>query len=427
MQMTGEFDFSDLKLVESHERAVIECPVCFDLLESPYLVSCCGNHFCQACIGQLSLQPCPLCAETTFTSMLDKGLQCHIQSREVYCTNMSLGCVWQGKVLQFESHFSNDCLFAAIPCPQQCGVKVCRKDISDHVQNLCDLRPSQCKDCQQQFSTWSKCKEHEAKECPNALVPCPQGCHVIRNLMQHHIDKECPFSMVQCHFSETGCKWKGPRGDRSQHMMASFKKHTELAIQHSSNSKVAKLQKKITQLEETVKELQEELDDDSEYDDSDDDQDYSEDDELDYSFTVDPFENGQLLQTAVSSPRFYSDNPGYCFVVSVYPNGVFSAKGKYVSVYTHIANGSKDHMLKWPFRGSVTISLIPSKKDLPKFKKTIVYNDKTSDDCAGCVTTWGCKSKGIGISQFISHDQMNSDFLNSDGLLTFIFDEVQLA
>ena len=40
----------------------LKCPICLELLlDDPYLVSCCGQHFCGRCITKPSLLCCPLC------------------------------------------------------------------------------------------------------------------------------------------------------------------------------------------------------------------------------------------------------------------------------------------------------------------------------------------------------------------------------
>ena len=38
----------------------LECPVCLLTLRDPYMISCCGNEFCQRCIERDG-KPCPLC------------------------------------------------------------------------------------------------------------------------------------------------------------------------------------------------------------------------------------------------------------------------------------------------------------------------------------------------------------------------------
>ena len=54
----------------------LECPVCLLTLRDPHMISCCGNEFCQRCIGRVQQdgKPCPVCNELDFTTMLNKKL-----------------------------------------------------------------------------------------------------------------------------------------------------------------------------------------------------------------------------------------------------------------------------------------------------------------------------------------------------------------
>ena len=40
-----------------------ECSICLLILRVPHLISCCGQSFCEACIGRIREdgKPCPLC------------------------------------------------------------------------------------------------------------------------------------------------------------------------------------------------------------------------------------------------------------------------------------------------------------------------------------------------------------------------------
>ena len=66
--------FSDcLEFVESPSED-FDCPVCFQIMHDPFLIACCGNHFCQVCMESAKERNnrCPFCNEKHIAGIVDK-------------------------------------------------------------------------------------------------------------------------------------------------------------------------------------------------------------------------------------------------------------------------------------------------------------------------------------------------------------------
>ena len=66
------------------------------------------------------------------------------------------------------------------------------------------------------------------------------------------------------------------------------------------------------------------------------------------------------IDTMISSGNFFTGPNGYKLVLDMYPNGVSEGKNTHISVYLTIVRGKYDAVLPWPFRKTVTLTLILS-------------------------------------------------------------------
>lgn len=125
----------------------LECPICLSVLEEPQVSSCCGNHFCRACIQRVmgSSKPCPLCQEVGFNVMLHKGIMREVNSLEVKCPKENLGCLWKGELGKAANHMSKDCGYVEVECVYGCGGHFQRHCIRQHEESTCPARPIEMK------------------------------------------------------------------------------------------------------------------------------------------------------------------------------------------------------------------------------------------------------------------------------------------
>ncbi len=126
----------------------LECSICLLTLRNPMVISCCGNHFCEPCIGRIksNRKPCPLCNSPDFTTLLHKGVAREVNALRVYCPKKAQGCDWQGELGQVDCHLnptanSRGCGFVMVECKYRCGGMFERQVIDSHETDDCAKRP----------------------------------------------------------------------------------------------------------------------------------------------------------------------------------------------------------------------------------------------------------------------------------------------
>lgn len=82
-----------------------------------------------------------------------------------------------------------------------------------------------------------------------------------------------------------------------------------------------------------------------------------------YIWKIDKYRQRRLnaingSETAVMSPGFYSSQLGYRLCFCIYLNGKDSGLGKYISIYAHMMQGEYNDVVEWPFKGTVTLSIL---------------------------------------------------------------------
>lgn len=244
-----------------------ECPICKLILFHPQLLSCCGNHFCEACVRQLQNRPCPLCGHPSFTALLDKGRQRAVLQAKTFCPNRNNGCEWEGELRHILAHLlgptsprssSRLCEYEPVPCPNNaCKEKVFRTNLDQHEARECLYRTLVCQYCNNVETTFKELSEVHWAECPDFLVPCPNACgveEIRRRDVKTHLDRDCKAQMVRCPFWEVGCGIRRPRKDLPAHVKASDEHHSQLLVK-----KTVELQAKLVEQDSTIKTLTEKL------------------------------------------------------------------------------------------------------------------------------------------------------------------------
>lgn len=228
----------------------LKCGLCKQVARCPNISSCCGEHFCEACIGHLIEEgkDCPSCGLDEFSYFADKRVQKKLMALDVRCTMKDRGCEWTGKLEHLDSHLearSGDCMYVDVPCPNKCGDLVRKDELANHLSTSCTEREYGCKYCNFR-ATYRVIVENHVPECPRYPVPCPNGCRVMtmeqRELKDHL--KLCPLEEVDCEFSHTGCNVTLVREDMDKHMAENTQRHLVLmnrALQASLQHEEAKV------------------------------------------------------------------------------------------------------------------------------------------------------------------------------------------
>ena len=118
--------------------------------------------------------------------------------------------------------------------------------------------------------------------------------------------------------------------------------------------------------------------------------------------------------TEIASGYFFSgpNGPnGYKLVVVMYPNGSGQGKNTHLSVYVGLLRGKYDAVLPWPFRQTVTITLIDQKADttlrenhVDAFSSTEALYRRAFARPKSDFYTWN--SFMYGFPKFISHQEL---------------------
>ena len=91
------------------------------------------------------------------------------------------------------------CQYENVQCDNECGKKIQRRYLLDHVATKCRCRQVLCQYCQRPFEHWYLECTHIAV-CNKYPLPCPNDCgtkDVLREDMYKH-RKMCPLENVQC-------------------------------------------------------------------------------------------------------------------------------------------------------------------------------------------------------------------------------------
>ena len=122
------------------------------------------------------------------------------------------------------------------------------------------------------------------------------------------------------------------------------------------------------------------------------------------------------------SDPVYSHFGGYKMCLKVYANGVGEGKGTRVSVYIYLMRGDNDDNLKWPFKGTIKVSLLNQLEDGQHHTRELWSPEEVSEDVSGRVTVGERAVRGWGLPQFIPQEALsysgdkNCQYLKDDTL-----------
>ena len=273
--VTGSRAVPQTKRRVGHECEFVECPpkqfqsecsICLLILRDPHLISCCGHSFCEACIGRIREdgKPCPLCNKPGYTTLPNQGLQRALNEFDVSCSHRELGCEWVGTLGNLDGHLNADpqpdcqlvgCQFVMVKCIH-CKAYMQRLAISVHQNEHCPKRPYTCEYCEKYDSTFKDVTSQHYAECKRFLLPCPNKCNpegsvIERQALEHHVQEDCPLTIVDCSLHYAGCEVRLPRKDLASHMREDVSSHVTLLA--AENQRMAKqLLEKDQQVQDSI-------------------------------------------------------------------------------------------------------------------------------------------------------------------------------
>ena len=148
------------------------------------------------------------------------------------------------------------CEFALVPCPKECkdiSGKVkhfFKKQVKKHLRRACPNRDYTCKHCGEN-GTYAEITRVHDEVCDMKLLPCPNECgaSIPRKNIGKHVQNECEYTMIPCKFQNIGCKIEMKREKMAAHENDD-KLHLDMAL-----NAVIKLQDANTKLEENSRTL----------------------------------------------------------------------------------------------------------------------------------------------------------------------------
>ena len=389
-----------------------ECPVCLQVMTKPVLSSCCGHHFCQACIDHAIDRNhiCPLCNEQGFTTFLDKNCERKIKALKVSCKLKFRGCEWVGELGRLEHHLDmkmGDCEFVEVECEFSslgCTVKIPRKDLAQHYNS------NMHKHLMLSLRTTSRL-EHQLQEQRQ------QQDEAVRAIWQSLQHKEQQLK------------------EKDSQILAIEQQVCEVMTKlHEKDEKLIRLEEKLVALDLQQAKVTDILQPNITHASSD--------------MTPCPRPGGKagmvawdrtkqiIIPTPVISMTgfeqhkwidddwysgpFYTHECGYKMCIRVKAAGSGPGKGTHISVYIHLMHGEYDEFLQWPFRGEVTIQLINQRKDNWHVQKCMEIVGQSK----ACIRVVDKKVNlvGLGFECFLLHTKLGynrttgTEYLKNDTL-----------
>ena len=387
----------------------LQCAICLELVSDPVQTSC-GHLFCGECIEGIT--HCPIDREI-FTTTPDHFNKRRVRNFKVKCHNKGRGCQWQGNLGDADKHINTNCDYQIVECDNEgCDEEIERRHLAHHMHNECSERMYNCPFCAEE-GTYCEVTTVHFTACEELPLNCPGGCGkqgLQRGNMAHHLFEDCPNELVPCRFAIAGCQQIVKRKDLQQHLKD---KDRHLDVVLSSHVTLSLLFRDIVNdrkpklplpfcawLQNTP----------SCYP------------RPPWVIKMEGFQKKKERNVQWYSAPVYSHFGGYKMCLKVCANGVGEGKGTHVSVQICMMRGAHDKNLKWPFEGTVEISLLNQLEDSEHYTDTIwePWND-IPETSSGRVTE-GERSEGWGDSEFVPHDELDYDdddnrqFLKDDTL-----------
>ena len=311
--------------IGDHEQELedFKCAICLNVLDRPLQTSC-GHLFCDECLDAIN-DNCPTC-RGNFTTTPDGFVARKIGGISVECPNEGRGCLWTGTLRESEDHLGIMCDYEEVQC-ENCDHQGDRKEVN------C-LHP-----------TW--CEEFPLR-CPNQPV-C--RANLTRATLEDHLE-QCPEQLLACKFAPAGCTRIVNRKNFDEHLRVDCEIHDQMwrkRIEHLSSVLLS------SQLHTAGS-------DSSEIDEG---MCYipwlcnpclKEQPTPPYILAIDCHNTFISGRFEADSDPFYSHAGGYKFQLHVVVS--MDRGNTYINASVHLLEGGNDGNLMFPFKSTLTLSLM---------------------------------------------------------------------
>ena len=130
--------------------------------------------------------------------------------------------------------------------------------------------------------------------------------------------------------------------------------------------------------------------------------------------TLSKFATFKVKDRVWCSPPFYAH--GYKLCVAIAVNGLKAAKNTHVSVLIYLMQGASDNVLRWPFKGIITLKLVDQTGE-DHITHIVDFSSESCCKAGDRVSMWRNRSStGLGKYEFVSHDELSPRYLTYDCL-----------
>ena len=211
--------------------------------------------------------------------------------------------------------------------------------------------------------------------------------------MAQHLSVECPEEFVPCTFAIAGCEETVKRGDLQKHLQDKDK-HLDMVL--SSYASLSLLVRDLlygntlniplpfcTWLQNTPTSYPRPK----------------------WVIKMEGFQEKEKNEGCYSDP-VYSHFGGYKMCLNVNANGHGDRKGTHVSVFVSLMRGDNDDNLKWPFKGTIKVSLLNQLEDGQHLTREPWSPDDDVPESSSGRVTIGERAAGWGYNAFIAHQDL---------------------
>ena len=307
------------------------------------------------------------------------------------------------------------CGYEPIYCEAKCGQRIQRNRYRAHMISTCSKRMIECAYCSKSY-TADTLQSHHA-QCRRAPVTCPNKCRLVndtefvsipREDLEKHLNEECPARMIivatandhlsLCTYKEAGCTWKG--ADLDCHLRSNTQFHLDLmcSLAHKQESNIRRLAVQLDRAQTSyngvliwkIKDVNQKM-------------------------AEAKSQNGCL--ELVSSPFYTSQQCGYKLQASLFLNGNGAGENSHMSVYIKLLPGEYDNILRWPFKHTVSFTLLDQ---TPERKNAVNVVESFLPD-----PSWPNFQKpskqpdqlGFGFPKFVPHELLSAkNYIKDDAL-----------
>ena len=306
----------DCSFLEEPPDDVI-CLICTTAARTPQQMDCCGKLYCLSCLTESRQysNKCPNCRKDG-RSFPDRRSERQIKALKVSCQNN--GCEWKGQLREIDNH-GDKCEFMIVGCPNECQMKIQRRQVQTHLQSKCPKRLFTCPHCKE-AGIYTDITTTHLRKCPGVKIQCPHSCgvqNIRRKKLPEHLSN-CPNEVIPCNWSEIGCTTRLPRKTMKNHE------------QHSTDLHLAIATKAISVLKSETRNI----------------------------VGVCKLANFTTLKGSFwDSPMFYASS-GHAFLLRAYPSGILTGSGTHLSISLYLMKTAQDAQLVWPVWAKLSIELL---------------------------------------------------------------------